>query len=152
MLLDGREAHQVVPGQLGDALLPTDGAANDVAPRRVGQGAEHAVEVGGNDLHYTTIRLPIAVSRRRFRSLAAWRRRARRTIPGVNDVLLLLIVILVIVLVLRGPKTLPQIGRMFGQGVREAREEIKVRKDDEPGDPPASTPANTSAGGGTTSA
>ena len=95
----------------------------------------------------------IAVSRRRFRSLAAWRRRARRTIPGVNDVLLLLIVILVIVLVLRGPKTLPQIGRMFGQGVREAREEIsKVRKDDEPGDPPASTPANTSAGGGTTSA
>ena len=47
--------------------------------------------------------------------------------------LLLLIVILVIVLILRGPKTLPQIGRMFGQGVREAREEInKVRKDDEP--------------------
>ena len=47
--------------------------------------------------------------------------------------LLLLIVILVIVLILRGPKTLPQIGRMFGQGVREAREEInKVRQDDEP--------------------
>jgi len=58
-----------------------------------------------------------------------------RTIPTVNDLLLLLIVVLVIVLILRGPKTLPQIGRMFGQGVREAREEInKVRADDAPGD------------------
>ena len=67
----------------------------------------------------------------------------------MNDILLVLIVILVIVLIVRGPKTLPQIGRMFGQGVREAREEInKVRKDDEPED----TPANTTAGGGTTSA
>ena len=66
----------------------------------------------------------------------------------MNDILLVLIVILVIVLIVRGPKTLPQIGRMFGQGVREAREEInKVRKDDEPDD----AAANTTAGGGTTS-
>jgi Sec-independent protein translocase protein TatA len=56
----------------------------------------------------------------------------RRTIPSVNDLLLVLIVVLIIVVILRGPKTLPQIGRMFGQGVREAREEInKVRADDE---------------------
>jgi sec-independent protein translocase protein TatA len=51
----------------------------------------------------------------------------------VTDLLLVLIVILIIVVILRGPKTLPQIGRMFGQGVREARDEInKVRNDDQP--------------------
>ncbi len=55
----------------------------------------------------------------------------------MNDVIIVLLVILVIVVILRGPKTIPQIGRMFGQGVREAREEInKVRKDDEPDDTP----------------
>ena len=58
-----------------------------------------------------------------------------RTIPNVNDLLLVLIVALIIVIILRGPKTLPQIGRMFGQGVREARDEInKVRTDDESAD------------------
>lgn len=51
----------------------------------------------------------------------------------MTDLLLVLIVILIIVVILRGPKTLPQIGRMFGQGVREARDEInKVRNDDQP--------------------
>ena len=71
---------------------------------------------------------------------------AGRTIPSVNDLLLVLIVVLVIVLILRGPKTLPQIGRMFGQGVREAREEInKVRADnDTPEDPVAGTAATKS--------
>jgi sec-independent protein translocase protein TatA len=50
----------------------------------------------------------------------------------VNDLLLVLIVVLILVVILRGPKTLPQIGRMFGQGVREARDEInKVRTDDD---------------------
>jgi len=39
----------------------------------------------------------------------------------VSDVLLVLIVVLIIVLIWRGPKTLPEIGRMFGRGVREAR-------------------------------
>lgn len=78
----------------------------------------------------------------------AFARPGGRTIPSVNDVIIVLLVILVIVVILRGPKTIPQIGRMFGQGVREAREEInKVRKDDEPED----TPASTTAGGGTTS-
>ena len=66
----------------------------------------------------------------------------RRTIPCVNDVLLILIVLLVIVLILRGPKTLPEIGRMFGRGVREAREEInKARSDDQPSSDERSKPA-----------
>ncbi|NJD27575.1 MAG: twin-arginine translocase TatA/TatE family subunit [Chloroflexi bacterium] len=53
------------------------------------------------------------------------------------DLLLVLIVILLIVLILRGPKTLPEIGRMFGRGVREARLEAsklgshEETKDDE---------------------
>ena len=66
-----------------------------------------------------------------------------RTIPSMgNDVIILLIIVLIIVVVLRGPKTIPQIGRMFGQGVREAREEInKVRADDDtPGDDAAKSP------------
>ena len=46
------------------------------------------------------------------------------------------IVILIIVVILRGPKTLPEIGRMFGRGIREARIEAnKLRSsDDEPAD------------------
>ena len=51
---------------------------------------------------------------------------------AVTDLLLVLIVILVIVLVIRGPKTLPEIGRMFGRGVREAREELNKARGDEP--------------------
>jgi Sec-independent protein translocase protein TatA len=58
------------------------------------------------------------------------------------DLVIILIVILVLVLVWRGPKTLPQLGRAFGQGVREAREEaakaqaeIQARTTDE-GDAP----------------
>ena len=51
VLLHGREAHRVVAGQLGDALLAVDRPADDVAPRGVGQGAEHAVEVGWGELH-----------------------------------------------------------------------------------------------------
>lgn len=39
------------------------------------------------------------------------------------DVFLILVVVLIIALVWRGPKTLPEIGRMFGRGVREARAE-----------------------------
>jgi sec-independent protein translocase protein TatA len=50
----------------------------------------------------------------------------------VSDVLLVLIVILILVLIWRGPKTLPEIGRMFGRGVREARIEAnKLRSDDD---------------------
>src|SRR5262249_1268370 len=51
VLLDRCEAHRVVAGQLDDALLGLDGAADDVAPRVIGQSAEHAVEVGRSHLH-----------------------------------------------------------------------------------------------------
>jgi Sec-independent protein translocase protein TatA len=61
----------------------------------------------------------------------------------VNDVLLVLIVILILVVIWRGPKTFPEIGRMFGRGVREARiEAAKIRGDnDEPADGGTSTGA-----------
>jgi Sec-independent protein translocase protein TatA len=50
----------------------------------------------------------------------------------VTDFLLVLIVILILVVIWRGPKTLPEIGRMFGRGVREARIEAgKLRSDDD---------------------
>jgi Sec-independent protein translocase protein TatA len=39
------------------------------------------------------------------------------------DLLVVLIVILVLAAIWRGPKTIPQIGRMFGQGYRAARDE-----------------------------
>jgi TatA/E family protein of Tat protein translocase len=58
------------------------------------------------------------------------------------DILLVLIIVLVVVLMWRGPKTLPLLGRAFGQGVREARKEMDemkaetdVKKDDE--EPPS---------------
>ena len=39
------------------------------------------------------------------------------------DLWIILVIILILVLVWRGPKTLPSLGRAFGRGVREAREE-----------------------------
>ena len=51
MLLDRRETHRVVLGQLGHALVRVDRTADDVAPRGVGERAEHAVEVGRGNLH-----------------------------------------------------------------------------------------------------
>lgn len=54
------------------------------------------------------------------------------------DILLVLIIVLVVVIMWRGPKTLPLLGRAFGQGVREARKEMDemksetaARKDDD---------------------
>ena len=50
----------------------------------------------------------------------------------MGDLLLVLIVVLIIVVILRGPKTIPEIGRMFGRGVREARiEASKLRSTDD---------------------
>jgi Sec-independent protein translocase protein TatA len=46
------------------------------------------------------------------------------------DLVVILIVVLVVVLIWRGPKTLPLLGRAFGQGVKEARKEIEGVKDD----------------------
>ena len=58
------------------------------------------------------------------------------------DLWIVLVVILILVLVWRGPKTLPQLGRAFGRGVREAREEaskaqaeIQSRTTSDPDDP-----------------
>lgn len=60
------------------------------------------------------------------------------------DTIVVLVIVLVIVLIWRGPKTLPLLGRAFGQGVREARKEIDGMKsdaadkdEDEDGDKPA---------------
>jgi Sec-independent protein translocase protein TatA len=48
------------------------------------------------------------------------------------DTLLVLIVVLILVLIWRGPKTIPEIGKMFGRGIREARiEAAKLRSDDD---------------------
>jgi Sec-independent protein translocase protein TatA len=47
-----------------------------------------------------------------------------------SDIGLILIIILIGVILWRGPKTLPIIGRAFGQGVREARKEIDGIKTD----------------------
>jgi Sec-independent protein translocase protein TatA len=58
----------------------------------------------------------------------------------MSDTAVVLILILVIVVIWRGPKTLPQLGAIFGRGVRAAREEadrMRSGKDDE-GEPPAS--------------
>jgi len=65
----------------------------------------------------------------------------------VNDIVIVLIIILALVVVWRGPKTIPEIGRMFGRGVRNAREEIDKgrRSDDAPVDnaPPSSGSTGT---------
>jgi len=49
---------------------------------------------------------------------------------GPERILLILIIVLIIVIIWRGPKTLPLIGRAFGQGVKEARKEIDEIKTD----------------------
>jgi len=40
------------------------------------------------------------------------------------DLAIVLIIILIAVIVVRGPKTLPQLGAMFGRGVKEARRQM----------------------------
>ena len=47
-----------------------------------------------------------------------------------TDTIVVLFIVLVIVLIWRGPKTLPILGRAFGQGVKEARKEIDGMKAD----------------------
>jgi len=55
------------------------------------------------------------------------------------DLAIILVILLVVVIVWRGPKTLPLLGRAFGQGVREARREIgELRADTD--EAPASQP------------
>ena len=55
----------------------------------------------------------------------------------MSDLLVVLIIVLVLVVIWRGPKTLPQIGAMFGRGVREARREVKELRDSSQDEPPA---------------
>jgi Sec-independent protein translocase protein TatA len=58
-----------------------------------------------------------------------------------TDLLVVLILVLIIVIIWRGPKTIPEIGRMFGQGVREARAEAnKLRSGDDASKDDDSTP------------
>jgi Sec-independent protein translocase protein TatA len=64
------------------------------------------------------------------------------------DLWIVLVIILVAVIVWRGPKTLPQLGRAFGRGVKEAREEaakaqteIQARTTTDPEDRVATAPA-----------
>lgn len=48
------------------------------------------------------------------------------------DLIIALVIVLIIVVIWRGPKTIPEIGRMFGRGVREARiEASKIRSGDD---------------------
>ena len=46
------------------------------------------------------------------------------------DLIVVLIIALVLVIMWRGPKTLPLLGRAFGQGIKEARKEIDEIKSD----------------------
>jgi Sec-independent protein translocase protein TatA len=46
------------------------------------------------------------------------------------DILIVLVIVLVVVIIWRGPKTLPLLGKAFGQGVKEARKEIEDIKSD----------------------
>lgn len=55
---------------------------------------------------------------------------------GMGDLALVLVIVLVVVIIWRGPKTLPLLGRAFGQGVREARKEIDEIKGDRDADKP----------------
>ena len=60
------------------------------------------------------------------------------TIRDVQDIAVVLVIVLIVVLLWRGPKTLPLLGRAFGQGVREARREIDELKSDRTDDRPPS--------------
>jgi Sec-independent protein translocase protein TatA len=58
------------------------------------------------------------------------------------DLLVVLLVLLILALVWRGPKTLPQLGQMFGRGVRAARDEAdRIRTERDGPKPPEAPPA-----------
>ena len=46
------------------------------------------------------------------------------------DIFIVLVIVLIVVIMWRGPKTLPLLGRAFGQGVKEARKEMNELKSD----------------------
>ncbi len=50
----------------------------------------------------------------------------------MSDTAVVLLIILVLVVIWRGPRTLPEIGRLLGRGVKSARTEVRaMRKDDD---------------------
>jgi len=56
----------------------------------------------------------------------------------MQDIAVVLVIVLVVVIIWRGPKTLPLLGRAFGQGVKEARREIdEIKTDRDDTQPPA---------------
>lgn len=57
----------------------------------------------------------------------------------MTDTFVVLLIVLVVVVVWRGPRTLPEIGRMLGRGVKSARSEVDAMRkgEDTPPDPPA---------------
>jgi len=61
------------------------------------------------------------------------------------DILLVLVIVLIVVVIWRGPKTLPLLGRAFGQGVKEARKEIGEVKSDAAGKDDAAAKDDTTA-------
>jgi TatA/E family protein of Tat protein translocase len=64
----------------------------------------------------------------------------------MDSLLIILIVVLVIVVLVRGPKTLPQIGNMLGRGVKEVRKEaseFQKERDATGGDQPPPVPPAT---------
>ena len=55
----------------------------------------------------------------------------------------LLIVLLIVALMVRGPKNLPSIGRMFGRGVKATKDEVNAwREGDPPPGPDAGPPGS----------
>ena len=62
------------------------------------------------------------------------------------DIVIVLVIILVVVLIWRGPKTLPKLGKAFGQGVKEARQEIDgIKSDSRQGDDETATASAASS-------
>lgn len=47
------------------------------------------------------------------------------------DLIIVLVVILIIVVMLRGPKTLPQLGAMLGRGTKNLKDELAGNRTDE---------------------
>ena len=57
------------------------------------------------------------------------------------DLIIILVVVLIIVIMLRGPKTLPQIGAMLGRGTKNLKDELEGHRTDDEGPPEAGRPS-----------
>ena len=51
VLLDGREAHREPPREVRHRVVGAERQRDDLAPRRVGQGVEHPVDVCGGQIY-----------------------------------------------------------------------------------------------------